>query len=293
MSPAAARSLPGVWPSGLPSWADRALRDWVRRRPDAPLVRAARNAAYGALSVLHTEDHFPATNGEERVLRCLAQAGSTARQGSGGPTLFDVGANRGTWAVTALRACPGATVHCFELVLPVRQRLRRRTAGLPGVVVADAGLAERSGTRRVKFYPTRDDLSSLYDYPHDARFEWRDEPVLRGDDYLNSCGLQTVDLLKIDTEGGELDVLTGFHDALRAGRVTAVQFEYGYAAILSGSLLYRLYGLLNPLGYEVGRILPQRVDFRPYTLFDERFFGPNFVAVHRSRPDLAALLGGG
>ncbi|MGW7193904.1 FkbM family methyltransferase, partial [Streptomyces sp. NPDC054838] len=292
VSPLAARSLPGVRPSGLPSWADRALRDWVRQHPDAPLVRAARNAVYGALSVLHTEDHCPATNGEERVLRCLGRACVTTRQATGGPVLFDVGANRGTWAVTALRACPGATVHCFELVLPVRQLLRRRTAGRAGVVVADTGLADRSGRRRVKFYPACNDLSSLYDYPHDARFEWREEPVLRGDDYLASCGIETVDLLKIDAEGAELDVLTGFHDALGAGRVTAIQFEYGYAAILSGSLLYRLYGLLNPLGYQVGRILPQRVDFRPYTLFDERFFGPNFVAVHRSRPDLTALLGG-
>lgn len=282
--------FPSVRPSGLPSWADRALRDWVRGHPDIRIVRAARNAVYGALSVLHTEDHCPATNGEQRVLRCLGRAPGTRRRRSGGPVVLDVGANRGAWAVTALDACPEATVHCFELVLPLRRRLRRLAAERPNLVVAEAGLAGRTGTRRVKYYPACDELSSLYDYPHDAPFEWRQEPVLRGDDYLRSQGIESVDLLKIDTEGAELEVLTGFRQALGEGRVAAVQFEYGYSAVLSGSLLYRLYGLLSPLGYRVGKILPRRVDFRPYTLFDERFFGPNYVAVHRSRPDLAELL---
>ncbi|WP_158939606.1 FkbM family methyltransferase [Streptomyces sp. NRRL S-87] len=284
--------FPGVWPSGLPPRADRALRDWVRRHPDARVVRAARGAVYGALSVLHTEDHCPATNGEAHVLRCLARATGADHRSSRGPVLFDVGANRGAWAVTALDACPGARVHCFELVRPVRRRLHRLAAERSGIVVAEAGLADRPGVRRVKYYPACDELSSLYDYPHEARSEWRDEPVLRGDDYLSAHGIDGVDLLKIDTEGAELEVLAGFRQALGAGRVAAVQFEYGYSAILSGSLLYRSYDLLGPLGYRLGRILPQRVDFRPYTLFDERFFGPNFLAVHRSRPDLVRLLAG-
>ncbi len=35
------------------------------------------------------------------------------------------------------------------------------------------------------------------------------------------------------------------------------------------------------------------VDFRPYELpYDEHFRGPNFVAVHESRGDLLAALGG-
>lgn len=285
--------LPGVWPSGLPLWIDRALRDWVRRRPDARAVRTARNAVYGALSVLHTEDHCPATNGEARVLRCLSPLGTTEQQRSGRLVLFDVGASRGAWALTALDACPGATVHCFELALPARRRLQSLAAERTGIVVAEAGLGDRSGTRRVKYYPSHEELSSLYDYPHDACFEWRQEPVLRGDDYLRSHGIETVDLLKVDAEGAELEILTGFEKALHGGRVAAIQFEYGYAAILSGSLLYRLYSLLSPLGYTIGRIFPRRVEFRPYTLFDEKFFGPNFLAVHHSRPDLTAVLSGG
>ncbi|MGC0328417.1 FkbM family methyltransferase [Streptomyces sp. SAI-170] len=276
---------PRVWPSGLPARLDRALRAWVRRHPDTRPVRLARSAVYGALSVLHTEDHCPHTNGEARVLRCLA---AVRRE----PLLLDVGANRGAWALAALEACPDATVHCFELAPPARQALRRLAAGRPGLVVAEAGLADRPGVRRVKHYPEREELTSFYDYPHDAPFTWRSEPVLRGDDYLSEHGIEAVDLLKVDTEGAELEVLTGFQRALSAGRVTAVQFEYGYAAVLSGSLLHRLYGLLEPLGYMIGRILPERVDFRPYTLFDERFYGPNFLAVHASSPELTALLGG-
>ncbi|WP_119729211.1 FkbM family methyltransferase [Thermomonospora amylolytica] len=274
---------PGVWPSGLPRPIDRALRKWVREHTDFAMVRLARRAVYGALSVLHTEDHSPWTNGELRVLQCIS---SEAR------VIIDVGANQGTWARAAQEICTAATVHCFELALPVRRRLRQAVADNPKIVVAESGLADRAGHRRVKFYHQNDALTSLYDYPHPGEFEWRDEPVMRGDDYLEQHGIERVDLLKIDAEGAELIVLEGFHQSLTDDKVTVVQFEYGYCSILSGALLYRMYGLLEPLGYRIGRILPQRVEFRPYTLFDERFYGPNFLAVHRSRPDLIARLSG-
>ena len=45
--------------------------------------------------------------------------------------LLDVGAHDGTWAALAADACPGATVHCFELASPQRERLAERLAAYP------------------------------------------------------------------------------------------------------------------------------------------------------------------
>jgi FkbM family methyltransferase len=49
--------------------------------------------------------------------------------------------------------------------------------------------------------------------------------IKRGDEYMKKTNLQTVDFLKIDTEGHELEVLKGFGDRLKDVKI--VQFEYG------------------------------------------------------------------
>jgi FkbM family methyltransferase len=270
-------------PEGRRATSPGRVRRWLAAHTDSWSVRAARALTYRATAVLHTENHDPATNGELRVLRCL---GREAR------VLLDVGAHRGTWALAAAEACPNAVVHCLEIALPTRCELRRRTDGHPQIVVPGHGLLGAPGVARLKHYVADDRLSSVVDYPHELHANWREEPVETGDRYLTQSGIDHVDLLKIDTEGADLLVLQGFGESLSAGRIAAVQFEYGFAAILSGALLERFHALLAPAGYVIGRVLPTRVDFRPYRLSDERFFGPNFLAVRRDRHELVAVLAG-
>jgi FkbM family methyltransferase len=260
-----------------------ALRRWVAAHTDDRAIRLLRAAVYRATAVLHTEDHDPATNGELRVLRRLA---SDAR------VLLDVGAHDGTWALTAAQACPEAVIHCLEIASPTRALLRERVGHHPRIVVADHGLLDAPGIARVKYYRGNDRLSSVVDYPHGVTGDWREERVETGDRYLAQAGLDHVDLLKVDAEGADLRVLHGFHAALDDGRVRAVQFEYGFAGVLSGALLERFYALLEPRGYVIGQVLPRRVQFRPYRLSDERFFGPNFLAVRRDCDDLIRRVAG-
>ena len=268
-------------PEGRRAARPGALRRWVAAHTDDRAVRLARAAVYRATAVLHTEDHDPATNGELRVLRCVAPEARV---------LIDVGAHHGSWASTAAEICPRAVVHCFEVASPTRAILRARVGRHPRIRVPDLGLLDAPGTVRVKYYSDDDRLSSLVDYPHEVAAEWLEERVETGERYLAQAGIDRVDLLKVDTEGADLRVLHGFRSALVDGRVRAVQFEYGFASVLSGALLERFHALLEPCGYIVGRVLPQRVEFRPYRLSDERFFGPNFLAVRHQDDDLLSLL---
>ena len=258
-------------------------RRWVARHPASPLTLGAQRGVHWLTAVLHTENHDPVTNGERRVLDCLGD--STA-------CILDVGAHDGRWASLAVAACPAARVHCFEIASPVRDRLRARVAGQPGILVADAGLLDFDGTVPVKYYAEDTEVSSIVDYPHRSVAAWRQERVRTGDHYLASAGIGAVDLLKVDAEGADLRVLNGFARAFSAGRITAVQFEYGFAGVLTGALLYRFYAFFEPLGFTVGKVRPDRVDFRPFQLTDERFFGPNFLAVRRDHPDLVGRLAG-
>lgn len=240
-----------------------------------------RRAAHAVTDLLHAENHDPWSNGESALVSALPQEA---------PVILDVGANLGDWTAMALSCQPGATVHAFEIWDDTRQRLRERFRDDPRVVVPDVGLHDAAGELAIKAYDGHSQWTSAYDYPHAAPFHWTTARVERGDAYLRAQRLDRVDLLKIDTEGDDLAVLRSFGDALRAGAVGAVQFEYGYAAVYSGALLARFHELLTPLDYTIGWLRHDGLDVRSYRVTDERFFGPNYVAVHAGQPLLLARL---
>jgi FkbM family methyltransferase len=254
---------------------------WLSEHSDSPAVCLLRRSVERALYYLHADNFDFDTNGEGFLLDCLA---GRAR------TILDVGANRGEWAQEAIRRCPNASIYCFELASPTRDELLRRTGAQPRVHVASCGLASREGTVRVKYYPDRPACTSIHDYPHVESSVWIDEAVTTGDKFLVEAGLAAVDLLKIDTEGSELDVLRGFSAALERGAIRAVQFEYGYAAIVSHGLLIDFYELLEPAGYLIGRLRPRGIDFVPYRFTAESFWGPNYIAVRRDDRDMLRRL---
>ena len=107
---------------------------------------------------------------------------------------------------------------------------------------------------------------------------------------MAEMGIGHIDLLKVDAEGADLAVLRGFLTMLRRRAIDVVQFEYGYACVIARALLLDFYELLEGCGYLVGRLSPRGIDFAPYRLESENFFGPNFVAARADRPDILTLL---
>ena len=223
-------------------------------------------------------DYHPEANGELFVLRALR--GERLR------CVFDVGANVGNWSLLVHEIFPDAAIHCFEVMPPTVEELRRRAAGIPGIVVCDFGLAEREGKIPLHYYPENATLTtSIADVPHrHARVEAQGF-VTTGDAYLERSGVDAVDLLKIDVEGADHLVLEGFRGAIAEGRIGAIQFEYGRTAILTKFLLRDFHAFFDGYGWRVGKIYPNYVDFRPYELEHEDFLGPNYLAVSPRRSD--------
>ncbi len=106
-----------------------------------------------------------------------------------------------------------------------------------------------------------------------------------GDEYFEAGTKDGIDILKIDTEGHEVDVLLGFTKVLvtpNAPRI--IQFEYGHTYLPSKHSLSDVYRLLEPSGYVIGRLYPNGVEFSPYQLEKENFRIGNFVAVREGDP---------
>jgi hypothetical protein len=108
------------------------------------------------------------------------------------------------------------------------------------------------------------------------------EPVQlqTADAFFVEQGITQVDLMKIDTEGHEVDVLQGCRGALQKGLIKRIQFEYGGTYIDARRLLKDVYDIFDGLPYTVFLIAPNSLIARPkYDQRLENFQYKNFMVL--------------
>jgi FkbM family methyltransferase len=201
-------------------------------------------------------------------------------------TIFDVGCNIGEWAHMARQRHPDAEIHMFEVVPETYKALLGNIELDSKTIPNGFGLSDSCGEFRMKYASNHSQLST---YLPDLRLDgsvWRSCLTFTGDQYVESRNIDYIDFLKIDVEGAEGKVLAGFDKTLKERKIGIIQFEYGLAAILSRFLLVDAYTLLTPLGYHLGKLTPNGIQFHEYTLLYETFNGPDYVAVHSSKMHL-------
>ncbi|SCX79220.1 FkbM family methyltransferase [Thiohalorhabdus denitrificans] len=217
-------------------------------------------------------------NGEKYLIKILKEFSPQ--------TVFDVGANRGEWTRMAKEFLPIAEVHAFEVVSGTFARLNENLKDQQGVYLNNFGLSAKTGNSRIFMDAEKDTHSTMITNELGREyFHLEEVQTKRGEEYCAENGIEFIDLLKVDVEGAENLVLDGFSDMLDEGRISVIQFEYTPLNIYSRFLLKDFYGLLSAKGYSVGKLYPYGVAFKKYTPSDEDFKGPNYVAVHESRPE--------
>lgn len=202
-------------------------------------------------------------------------------------TVFDVGSNTGSWCALALSCLPEAHVHTFELSHHTYDQFLQSGLDFSRITCNSFCLGTATQMVQFKYCDHNNKLSTQLEHMNPGTlahvaYAWMSGLVVQGDAYAQSRQIDQVNLLKIDVEGSEPDVLQGFTQMLHMGKIDVIQFEYGTANIITKFLLMDFYKLLEPLGYHLGKLTPMGVDFKPYSLVDEDFRGPNYVAVHDS-----------
>ena len=258
------------------------LGRWVARHRRGLVVRRVAGLARHWLDWQALLDYELDSNGEAQVLRVLARFDPKL--------IVDAGANVGDWSLAALGLCPTAKVHAFEIAAPTFATLLQRTQRESRVTAHALGLSDVPGTITLNHYAQAPALTTATAYPHPLPSQPLSARVVRGDDFAAEHGIHHIDLLKIDVEGMEAQVLRGFDRLLRTQAVDLVQFEYGRVNILSRFLLADFHAFFAERGYRVGKIYPDGVDFRDYTMADEDFRGPNYLACLQQRVDLLQAL---
>jgi len=153
-----------------------------------------------------------------------------------GAEVIDIGAHSGrhTVPLSNLVGIKG-TCHAFEPIPVIRWALCDRLArnGSNNTVVLPFALSDRAGTTNFNFVPNLPEESGLkkrhtYNAPP-AAFEQIPVKVARLDDVIPAAA--AVRFIKIDVEGGELDVLRGACRVLD-GQRPIVAFECGASSFL-------------------------------------------------------------
>lgn len=213
-----------------------------------------------------------------------------------GATVVDVGAHTGrhTIPLSKLAGIEGVC-YAFEPAPAIRHQLAFNLAaeGLNNTVILPFALGESDRVAAFNFIPNIPQESGLKKrHIYNAvpsEFQQIAVHVCRLDDLLPSPA--KVKFVKMDVEGGELDVLKGSIELLEIAR-PIVAFECGAACFLGyNANPDEIFEIFSSRGYTIFSIIGTQIvsveDFRQVTTA-QNFW--DYIAFPESKPELAKLL---
>ena len=153
-------------------------------------------------------------------------------------TVVDVGAHHGEEIATSLQMFPKAIVHAIEPAPESVEVLRRHYGDAPRVKIHAGSLAEVTGVSTLHTYAASE-CNSLTAYAPEPSLNRTalgtpgHVPVQTWtlDQFCAEHGLDTIDLLKVDTQGAELRVLTGGVSVLTNRRIRLLVLEVSFVPL--------------------------------------------------------------
>ncbi len=141
-------------------------------------------------------------------------------------TILDIGANTGIVSLTFKRKYSGARIIAFEPLQENFALLEYNLRSLDNVLAVPIGLGRETGEME---YYTSDDPTNLGGgtfYPNPSQMDRAcgKLQILSPVDAMRKFDIRDVDLIKIDTEGAEHDILTGFPESV-ISRVSVIVGE--------------------------------------------------------------------
>jgi FkbM family methyltransferase len=201
------------------------------------------------------------------------------------PTILDIGAADGLYAILAAAANPRARVLAFEPGRAAARTIERNLALNPDVTrqisLHEIALADEDSTATLYIAGESGGTSSLNPAFRSTHVEER-VTVRRGETFLSELGLSRVDLIKLDTESTEPTVLRGLGRVLEAGPDIICE-------VLKGRTERDLERVLGPLGFSYYAMTTAGLVRHDTIEADGTYREPNYLFTRRSAADLEAL----
>ena len=197
--------------------------------------------------------------------------------------VIDVGANVGDYSRKVREANSRVRIYAFEPHPATYQKLKKNTTDLR-IDAINAGVGSSSGALSLYDYAEEDASShaSLYqeviEKIHKGKAASHEVEITTLDEFAEKYEIGRIHLLKIDTEGNELEVLKGFKGHLETDKVDLIHFEFNEMNVVS-RVFFRDFMELLP-NYVFFRMLPcELIPIEKYhPLYCEIFTYQNIVA---------------
>lgn len=209
-----------------------------------------------------------------------------AKNGFNDGVILDVGANVGHYAIMLRRNNIRLPIFAFE-PHPVAYKKLEQAASLHQFIPVKRGAGEVSTKAVIYDYAgnTGSEHASMY---KEVISELRNSAVeevnidlVAIDHFVTENNISKIALLKIDTEGHELNVLKGARMTLAKGMVEVIQIEFNEMNVISRTFFKDIIDILP--GYDFYRLLPDGLRaLGTYNVLDFEIFAfQNIVALKR------------
>jgi len=243
--------------------------------------------------------HQPAPSLPEKQAKPRPAAKTTLHSGellcierfiASGKVVFDVGANVGSWSEEVFNQFPDTEIHLFEPVPKIYKSLLQNLAegiGDSKIVPNNYALGKQEESKQFAYYHDSPEWSTFHRRLQAEKEYGIKEPQIINvltttiDNYCQRQEINHINFLKIDVEGGELNVLEGANNLLLQGKVDYIQFEYGGTYIDSKTTLKQVFEYFQNLRYSIFKIQLDGLEYLPTFQPDyENYEWSIFLAVN-------------
>jgi len=178
---------------------------------------------------------------------------------SSATTIFDLGANIGLYSLLAARVAPTATIHAFEPTPELYESLvhHMRLNHFGNAVCNTQAIGSASGKGFLQRCGGSDGNNEAMNFVTTEQNR-HDDPhieIVSIDDYCCHNGIDHIDLMKIDIEGGEHDALQGARQSLSRKGISCIFIELSdICANRSGHSTVEIKRILLAAGYHLYRL---------------------------------------
>lgn len=172
---------------------------------------------------------WPQDSGEIGALKFVANSLPHSHRSDDSPlVVFDVGANDGEY-LNCASGIFGArmSAYAFEPQKLCFANLESGFGGDARVRLVNAALGKTKRTSELFLDDAGSGLASLRMDPMQAQPRSQAVAVTTVDSFCRENSIGHIDLLKIDTEGYEMEVLQGASSMIESGKISFVQLEFG------------------------------------------------------------------
>lgn len=171
-------------------------------------------------------------------------------------TIFDIGANVGLYSLLAASVNSNAFVYAFEPTPMLQSILKKNILinEIDNIIVNPVAVSDESGDIFLNTCTGGDGSNEGMNFVSHTQVQEVTEVVqaLTIDDYCQQNGIETIDLMKMDIEGGEFRALLGAQKMLVNKEIRIILMELiEWAANRSGSSCNEIKQLLFDSGYKM------------------------------------------